>query len=355
MKPFEIDMAHSSAAGAEFTMHFAAAGGLSLPYELVIPNEFNGFVLHFLRFVDAMFPEKRTLRNLTGGLCNRIWTLRGWVSWLLCATALLTFFGLSMHTMAWHLEDPQATAVRPSLYLCGISTIWIVEQTFCIFMRPLIPLRSMQGYIRNWSPINCYVPKLMCAFAFAVFAGNVGYGLFSSYSTLDIRDCIPELPNPYSSVVAEILNCTTRRDVSKEHTNNLLSIVGGFGQQISRVPQTSIFLSFLYLIASLVWTTTPLQFAVAMMPNVFELRSARNFIRAELLDSRQDSDSAESVLKRVHAHIVAADIGSCRCNEVFGIVIAGNLFLDLSLISVLLSALQDSEYVQSSPPVLQGL
>jgi len=148
------------------------------------------------------------------------------------------------------------------------------------------------------------------------------------------------------------MNCKTH-GITNTTRNSLLSTVGAFGQHLSIQPTYSVFVVFLYIIATLAWTTTPLQFAVAMMHNIIELRSARNFIRAELLDSRQDSDSAESVLKRLHAHVVAADIGSCRCNEVFGIVIAGNLFLDLSLISVLLSALQDEAYVQSLLVVLK--
>jgi hypothetical protein len=75
-----------------------------------------------------------------------------------------------------------------------------------------------------------------------------------------------------------------------------------------------------------------------------ELVSAKNAIKSQLLDISNENESAESILKRVHAHIVAADIGACRCNEVFGIVVTVNLFLDLSLIAVLLSALQDPVY-----------
>jgi hypothetical protein len=121
-------------------------------------------------------------------------------------------------------------------------------------------------------------------------------------------------------------------------------MVGGFGQALSASPEASGVIAFLYVVTSLVWTSTPLQFAIVMMLNVIELRSARGIISAELLAAVNNSDSAETVLKRVHKHIVAADVGSCRCNEVFGIVIAGNLILDLSLIAVLLSALQDPDY-----------
>ena len=169
MKPFEMDST------AEATLQFAATDGLSLPYDLTIPNQFDGFVLRFIHFVDALFPDKRSLRNLTGGLCNRIWTLRGWASWLFCTTAILSLLGVAIHTLSWLLQDPARASIKPSLYLAVISLIWIIEQTFCVFLRPLIPLRSMHGYVRNWSPITCYIPKLYCAFAFLVFAGNLTY------------------------------------------------------------------------------------------------------------------------------------------------------------------------------------
>jgi hypothetical protein len=348
MKPFEHDNAYlSDAAGAAGTSHFAAADGLSLPYSLTIPSNCDGFVLRYIRFVDNLFPKRHSLRNLHGSLGNRIWTLRGWATWLLCTACLFALFGVAISTISWLWQDSQKATVKPALYLGFISFMWIIEQIFCVCMRPLIPLRAMQGYIRDWSFITGYVPKTMCAFALLVFAGNLIYGSFNVFSTLGFRDCIPSHPSSYSSIYVAIVNCSTP-GISTSTQNSLISIVGSFGQDLSAKPAYSVFIFFLHLIATLAWTTTPLQFAVAMMPNVLELRSASDIIDDELLTTGNHTDPAESVLKRVHAHVVAADIGSCRCNEVFGIVIAGNMFLDLCLIAIQLSALQDPVYRQNS-------
>ena len=347
MKPFQFDSTPSDAAASEDSFYFAAAGGLSFPYPPSISKDHYGLALRYIHFVDALFPEKRSLRKPSGGICNRILTLRGWVTWLLTASAVLAFAGIGLHTISWMWQDENKKATRPALYLAFISFIWVVEQFFCVVMRPIIPLRSMQGYIRDWSPIKCRIPILFCLFAIVVFVGNLVYGLFSTFSTLGIRGCIPSQPTSYSAVEGAIFNCTLD-GTSNTTRNNLASMVSGFGQALSASPAASGVITFLYVVTSLVWTTTPLQFAIVMMLNVIELRSARGIISAELLAAVNNSDSAEAVLKRVHKHIVAADVGSCRCNEVFGIVIAGNLILDLTLIAVLLSALQDPEYQKNS-------
>ena len=347
MEPVELNSTPSDAAASEDSFYFAAVGGLSLPYPSSVSKDHNGLVLRYIRFVDALFPEKRSWRNISGGICNRILTMRGWRTWLLSASTILALIGIGLHTISWMSQDGKKEATRPALYLAFISFIWEVEQFFCVVMRPIIPLRSMQGYIRDWSPIKCRIPILFCFFAIVVFMGNLAYGLYSTFSTLGIRGCIPSQPMSYSAVYGAISNCTLD-GVSLTDQNNLASMVGGFGQALSAHPASSVLITFIYLVASLVWTTTPLQFAIVMMLNVIELRSARGIISAELLAAVNNSDSAETVLKRVHKHIVAADVGSCRCNEVFGIVIAGNLILDLSLIAVLLSALQDPAYQKNS-------
>lgn len=349
MKPFEMDNSSHSADGTEITLQIAAPPGLSLPYSLVIPKEYNGYVLQFVHFVDGLFPEPRSLYSRTGSLCNRIWTLRGWIFWLFCSVAIISLLGIGIHTLAWLMQDPIQVAVRPTMYIASISLIWILEQSFCILIRPVFPLRAMHGYIRDWSAFRGYIPKVYCIFASLVFAANVTYGLFSVYSTLRIRDCVPLQPTSYSSMVPAIANCTKARGVSDADQYNLLTLVGAFGQYFAgHAAASSALLTFLYIIASVVWVTTPLQFAVVMMMNVVELRSARIAIKSRLLGTGKEYESAETVLQHVHANIVAADIGSCRCNEVFGIVISVSLFLDLSLIAVLLSALQDPLYQKNT-------
>lgn len=323
-------------------------GMAALPFSLMIPKECDGFTLRFIHVVDAFFPEKRSLSSLTGSFCKRIWMLRVWFSWFICIAGISALLGIGLHTLAWLARDPARVQLKPYLFLGAISLIWIFEQAFCVFMRPLFPLRVMHGYIRDWSALTCYVPKCFCAFAFLVFTGNLVYGLISVYSTLGIRDCIPSQPSPYSSLAAAISGCTSARGVSDSDRDYLLSMVASFGQELSINASSSALLTFLYVLASLVWTTTPLQFAVVMMLNVMELTSAKRAIESQLLDIENESESAESVLKRLHARIVAADIGACRCNEVFGIVVTVNLMFDLSLIAVLLSALQDPEYQKNT-------
>jgi hypothetical protein len=348
MKPFEYDNSSQPGDGKGI-VHFSAPLGLSLPYSLVVPKECDGFVLRFLRFIDGLFPEQRDLLSRTGSLCNRILTLRGWACWLICTMSILALLGIGVHTLAWLVQDPSQANVKSTLYLSVVSLVWIIEQSFCVLIRPVFPLRTMLGYIRDWSPLSCHVPKIFCTFASLVFVINVVYGLYQVYSTLGIRDCIPLDPTFYSSIAPALANCTKVRGVNDAEMYNLLGVLGAFGQPFAASPAaSSVVLTFLYVIASMVWVTTPLQFAVVMMMNVMELRSGNYIIQSQLLDTDKESESAETVLKRLHAHIVAADIGSCRCNEVFGIVITVCLFFDLSLVAVLLSALQDPLYQKNS-------
>ncbi len=346
--------ASSNGDGTEIAVHFSARPStrLSFPYSPMIPKECDGFALRFVRFVDGIYPEKHTLLMPVGDILHsRITGQIHWVFWFCCVALNLAMAGISIHTLDWLMQDPIRAAVRPTMYLVAIYLIWQIEQTFCVFVRPVIALRSFQGYIRDWSTLRCYSLSIFCTFAFLVIAGNVTYGLFQVYTTWSIRDCVPFELAPYSSVVSTIVNCTKARGVGDTDMYSLVGMVGGFGQTfmvtISPVASSAV-LTIVYLIASIVWATTPLQFAIVMMMNVAELRSANNVIQSQLLYSDTESASAENILKHAHKHIVAADIGACRCNEVFGIGIAVNLVLDIALSSVILSALQDPLYQKNT-------
>jgi len=341
MQPFEMET--SSAAGADI-LNMVSTTEFSLPYKSAGPNDCGGFVTRLLFSVDKML-SPRKLSPVQRGIRNRVLYLRGWIFWFVGLLSILVYAGNLAHTMHWLMRDPVPSNTKAALYLDAVSLIWVIEQIFCFIMRPVMPLRSMLGYIHDWSHVNCYVPKLFCAFATLVYVGNVVYGSISEFSTLDLRDCIPSQSRPFSALYSSIENCTDLRG-SKARFDSVLALVAQNGQQYPAQPASAVFSILIFLIATLVWTTTPLQFAVTMLFNVRELGSARRMIDSELLDTGEDSKSAESVLKRAHAHIVAADIGSCRCNEVFGIVVAGNLLLDFSLIATMLSALQDPLYQQ---------
>ena len=341
-----LDTEASCAAGADI-LNMVSTTEFSYPYKAAIPQECAGGVTRFLFFVDKMLsPEKLFSQQLKGGIFNRILYLRGWIFWFVGLLSILVYSGNVAHTIHWLMRDPVPSYTKAALYLDAVSLIWLIEQSFCFIMRPFIPLRSMLGYIHDWSPASCYVPKLFCAFATLVYIGNVVYGSFSELNSLDLRDCIPSQPRPFSSIYSSIKNCTDLRS-SDARFDNLITLIATNGQHFPAQPASAVFSILIFLVASLVWTTTPLQFAVTMLFNVREMDAARRMIDSELLDTGKDSKSAESVLKRAHAHIVAADIGSCRCNEVFGIVVAGNLLLDFSLIATILSALQDPLYRQN--------
>jgi hypothetical protein len=338
----------TTTSSSEVSLHVTSGVNLSLPYPVLIPKDCVGFVLQFIQFSDSLFPRRISFRHLTGSFCNRIWTMRSWSFWCVCTGSLLSFFFMNIGTLAWLADDPHRAAVKPLLYLGFISLIWSLEQAFCVTVRPLIPLRSMQGYIRDWSPMNSYIPKLFVSFALIVYAGNVGYGLFSTLSSLVMTKCIPLQQSSFSYIYQSIMNCTASQGFSADDKNNIVGSVGAWGQGFVLHPIFPYFVSFIYFVATFVWTTTPLQFAVIMLMSIKELRSAMKLIDSELFERGDGSHSVESVLQRLHAHVVAADIGSCRCNEVFGIIVVGNLFLDLSLIAILLSALQDPLYQQNT-------